>query len=50
MSDLVDFGRYAPYIVSAYGVSILALAGLILARRRRLRLALEAERAQKKKN
>lgn len=46
MSELLDFGRYAPYIASAYGVSALALGALILARRRRLKRLLEAERAR----
>jgi heme exporter protein CcmD len=50
MNEIFDFGRHAPYIASAYGVSILALAALIFARRRKLKRAIEAERAQDKKN
>ena len=50
MNELFDFGRYAPYIVFAYGVSILALGALIIARRRKLNRALKAEEAEDKKN
>lgn len=50
MSELLDFGHYAPYIASAYGASILALAALIVSRRRKLKQALEAEQARDDKN
>jgi heme exporter protein CcmD len=50
MADLADFGRYAPYIGMAYGVSVVALGALIAAQRRRLKRAIEAEKAAQKEN
>lgn len=49
MNELFDFGRYAPYIGFAYGVSIVALGALIWARLRKLKRALEAEKADDNK-
>jgi len=46
VNELIDFGRNAPYIVSAYGASFIALTALILIRGRKLKRALDAERAQ----
>jgi len=50
MNDAFDFGRYAPYIWFAYGVSVLGLGALIYARRRKLRRALEADEADNNNN
>ena len=49
MNELFDFGRYAPYIGFAYGVSVLALGALIYMRRRKLKRALEADEAEDNK-
>ncbi|MEO1242410.1 MAG: heme exporter protein CcmD [Pseudomonadota bacterium] len=45
MSELFDFGRYAPFIAAAYGASFLVLGGMIAQRRSRLEKAREAERS-----
>ncbi len=50
MNEIFDFGGHAPYIASAYGASLIALGALFFARRRKLKRAIEAERAQDKKN
>ena len=44
MSELFDFGKYAPYIAAAYGASIIVIGALIIHRRARLEKARELER------
>lgn len=49
MSELFDFGRYAPFIAAAYGASFLVLGIMIAQRRAKLENARQAERRNKKK-
>jgi len=44
MSELFDFGKYAPYIAATYGASIFVIGALIFQRRARLHKARELER------
>ena len=44
MSELFDFGKYAPYIAAAYGASIIVIGALIIRRRAKLQKARELER------
>jgi heme exporter protein D len=44
MSELLDFGRYTPYIAAAYGASVMVIAALIYQRGSKLAKAREAER------
>jgi len=44
MSELFDFGRYAPYIGASYGTTALVIGFLIVQRRVKLKKARDAER------
>ena len=48
MSELFDFGKYAPYIAAAYGASIIVIGALIVQRRAKLQKARELERQAEK--
>ncbi len=43
MSELLDFGRYTPYIAASYGASIMVIGALIYQRRAKLNKARDAE-------
>lgn len=44
MSELFDFGKYAPYIAATYGASVIVIGALIFQRRARLQKVRELER------
>lgn len=49
MNETLEIGRHLPYIIAAYSVSALIIGALIVIRLNRLRRALDAEQADKKK-
>lgn len=49
MSELFEFGRYAPYIAASYGASAFVLGFFIFQRRAKLNKARDTERQSKAK-
>ena len=44
MSEIFEFGRYAPYIAASYGATALVLGVFIVQRRKKLNKARKSER------
>lgn len=43
IGEAFEFGRHAPFVIAAYGASIIVIAALIVSRRNKLKRALDAE-------